>query len=74
MARLTANSEREKVKSASTAFESLATLGLPEFVQRVGGMVEEITRVGALDRESHGSWYEGVVGMIERETVPLNVS
>ena len=58
LGRLTAQTEKEKVKSASTASESLATLGLPEFVQRVGAMVEEIGKVGALDRESHGGWYE----------------
>ncbi|TVY19098.1 T-complex protein 11-like protein 2 [Lachnellula arida] len=57
-ARLTARTEREKVKSASTASESLATLGLPEFVQKVGAIVEEMGKVGALDREAHGLWYE----------------
>jgi len=67
LSRLTANTEKEKVRSASTATESLATLGLPEFVQKVGGMVEEINRVGTLDRESHGMWYESVASMIEHE-------
>lgn len=67
LSRLAANTEKEKVRSASTASESLATLGLPEFVQRVGAMVDEISRVGALDRESHGSWYEGIATKIEAE-------
>ncbi|RDL38104.1 uncharacterized protein BP5553_05537 [Venustampulla echinocandica] len=58
--RLAANTEKEKVKSASTATESLATLGLPEFVRKVGGIVEEIGGVGQLDRQAHGTWYEEV--------------
>jgi hypothetical protein len=65
MSRLSAITEKEKVKSASTAFENLATLGLPEFVQRVGAMVEELSRVGALDRSSHGPWYEVIAGNVE---------
>ncbi|TVY37823.1 T-complex protein 11-like protein [Lachnellula subtilissima] len=64
-ARLTARTEREKVKSASTASESLATLGLPEFVQKVGAIVEEMGKVGALDREAHGLWYELVAKKAE---------
>ncbi|TVY82480.1 T-complex protein 11-like protein [Lachnellula suecica] len=60
LARLTAKTEKEKVKSASTASEKLATLGLPEFVQRVGAIVEEMGKVGALDRQAHGLWYEVV--------------
>lgn len=64
-ARLTAKTEREKVKSASTASESLATLGLPEFVQKVGAIVEEMGKVGALDREAHGLWYELVAKEFE---------
>jgi hypothetical protein len=68
LGRLAANTEREKVRSASTASEGLATLGLPEFVQRVGGMVEEIGRVGALDREAHGTWYEDIATRMETES------
>lgn len=65
LGRLAANTEKEKVRSASTATESLATLGLPEFVQRVGAIVEEIGKVGVLDREAHGLWYEVVAKMAE---------
>jgi hypothetical protein len=67
LSRLAAHTEKEKVRSASTASEGLATLGLPEFVQRVGGMVDEIGRVGALDREAHGSWYEDIATRVEAE-------
>lgn len=69
MGRLSAASEREKSKSASSASESLATLGLPEFVQRVGALVEELGRVGALDRESHGLWYEVISGKVDAESI-----
>lgn len=65
MLRLAATTEKEKVRSASTASESLATLGLPEFVQRIGGMLDEIGKVGTLDRASHGAWYEVIAGKTE---------
>lgn len=74
LGRLAANTEKEKLKSASTASESLATSGLPEFVQKVGGMVDEVNRVGTLDRESHGPWYEMVATAIEKEPVPSATS
>lgn len=64
-ARLAANTEKEKVKSASTASEDLAGKGLPEFVHKVGAIVEEISKVGSLDRESHGVWYEIVAKKVE---------
>ena len=65
LGRLAAATEKEKVKSASTASESLATLGLPEFVHKVGAIVEEVGKVGACDRESHGMWYEVVARKAE---------
>jgi hypothetical protein len=65
LGRLAAATEKEKVKSASTASESLATLGLPEFVHKVGAIVEAIGKVGACDRESHGMWYEVVARKAE---------
>jgi len=67
LGRLTASSEKEKVKNASTATESLASLGLPEFVHRIGGMVDEMGRVGQLDRGAHGAWYEVIEGRCEEE-------
>jgi hypothetical protein len=65
LGRLSARTEKEKLKSASTASESLATLGLPEHVHRIGAMVEEIGKVGSLDRASHGTWYEVVAKAAE---------
>ncbi|KAG9230874.1 putative T-complex protein 11-like protein 1 [Amylocarpus encephaloides] len=69
LGRLAANTEKEKIKSASTASESLAGIGLPEFVQRIGAIVEEMGRVGVLDREAHGPWYNVVSKGIEDEEV-----
>ena len=69
LTRLAANTEKEKVKSASTASESLATLGLPEFVQKVGGIVDEVGKVGRLDRDAHGLWYEAIAGKVEEEVM-----
>jgi len=65
LGRLAAATEKEKVKSASTASEGLATLGLPEFVHKVGAIVEEVGKVGVCDRESHGMWYEVVARKAE---------
>jgi len=65
LARLAANTEKEKVKSATMATESLATLGLPEFVHKVGTIVEEVGKVGVVDRESHGGWYEFIAKKAE---------
>lgn len=45
--------------------ESLATLGLPEWVTKVGAIVEMMRRVGVCDRDSHGAWYEVVAGKAE---------
>ncbi|KAK6584082.1 hypothetical protein PZA11_003812 [Diplocarpon coronariae] len=71
LSRLAANTEKEKVKSASTASEKLASLGLPEFVHKVGAIVEEMAKVGALDRQSHGVWYEGIAKKVEEGSAAL---
>lgn len=65
LGRLGANTENERLRSASTASEGLATLGLPEFVQKVGSIVEEVGKVGSLDRASHGLWYESIAREVE---------
>ena len=58
LGRISASTASEKVKATSTASERLATLGLPEFVAPIGKIVDEIARVGAVDREAHALWYE----------------
>ncbi|KAI1634020.1 IQ calmodulin-binding domain-containing protein [Biscogniauxia mediterranea] len=67
LARLQAGSASEKVKVTSTASEKLAGLGLPEFVERVREMVDEIARVGVVDREAHGVWWESIAEKIDKE-------
>ncbi|KAI2625305.1 T-complex protein 11-domain-containing protein [Hypomontagnella submonticulosa] len=67
LARLQAASASEKVKATSTAGEKLASLGLPEFVEKVREMVDEIVKVGAVDREAHGVWWEQVAEKVNKE-------
>lgn len=67
LGRLTAASAREKVKATSTAGEKLASLGLAEFVDKVRDMVDEMTRVGAVDRDTHGTWWEAVADKVEKQ-------
>ncbi|XXG97767.1 mannosyltransferase [Hypoxylon texense] len=67
LARLQASSASEKVKATSTAGEKLAGLGLPEFVEKIREMVDEICRVGAVDREAHGVWWEELAEKIGKE-------
>ncbi|KAI1449581.1 T-complex protein 11-domain-containing protein [Annulohypoxylon stygium] len=67
LARIQAGSASEKVKATSTAGEKLASLGLPEFVEKVREMVDEIVRVGAVDREAHGIWWEEVAEKVNKE-------
>ncbi|KAI6088936.1 T-complex protein 11-domain-containing protein [Hypoxylon rubiginosum] len=67
LARLQASSASEKVKATSMAGEKLASLGLPEFVEKVREMVDEIVRVGAVDREAHGVWWEEIAEKVSKE-------
>ncbi|KAF2018162.1 Tcp11-domain-containing protein [Aaosphaeria arxii CBS 175.79] len=65
--RVSASSSGERVKAASTATESLATTGLPEFVGQVGDIVEQLGRVSEVDRKAHGKWYEEIAEELERQ-------
>jgi hypothetical protein len=65
--RLSAITASEKVRATSTATESLATQGLPEFVSSIGKIVDELGRVGVIDREAHAVWYELIAKKIEAE-------
>ncbi|KAK2071317.1 hypothetical protein P8C59_005752 [Phyllachora maydis] len=67
LGRLTAASASEKVKAASLAGERLAGLGLGEFVERVGHLVEVLGRVGKVDRDAHGAWWDQLAEVVERE-------
>ena len=62
--RLAASSAEERVRAASTASQVLASGGLPEFVGRVGAVVDELAKVAEVDRGSHGKWYDEVAGRV----------
>ncbi|KAF1976008.1 hypothetical protein BU23DRAFT_552013 [Bimuria novae-zelandiae CBS 107.79] len=64
--RVSASSSGERVKAASTATESLATTGLPEFVSQVGDICEQLNKVSNVDRKAHGQWYEEIADELER--------
>ncbi|KAF2266665.1 Tcp11-domain-containing protein [Lojkania enalia] len=64
--RVSASSSGERVRAASTATESLATTGLPEFVNQVGDMVDQLGKVSEVDRRAHGKWYEEIAEEVDR--------
>ncbi|KAI0453160.1 T-complex protein 11-domain-containing protein [Xylaria acuta] len=74
LTRLQAGSASEKIKATSTAGEKLAGLGLPEFVERMREMIDEIGRVGSVDRDTHGVWWEGISAKVDREEAATNAA
>lgn len=60
LARLAASSAEERIRTSTTASEVLGSSGMPEFVARIGDLVQELGRVAAVDRENHGEWYDQV--------------
>ncbi|KAI0203031.1 T-complex protein 11-domain-containing protein [Astrocystis sublimbata] len=67
LARLQAGSASEKIKATSTAGEKLASLGLPEFVEKLRDMIDEMGRVGSVDRDTHGAWWEIISAKVDQE-------
>ncbi len=57
-ARLAAASSEERIRTSTTASEVLGSSGMPEFVGRIGEIVQELSRVADVDREAHGKWYD----------------
>jgi len=60
LARLGASSASERVRTTTTASQSLAAAGMPEFVNQVGKLVEELEKVREVDWLCHGMVYERV--------------
>ena len=60
LARLAASSAEERIRTSTTASEVLGSSGMPEFVARIGDLVQELGRVAAVDRETHGEWYDQI--------------
>ncbi|KAH7367876.1 IQ calmodulin-binding motif domain-containing protein [Plectosphaerella cucumerina] len=65
--RLSASTATEKVKAASTAGEKLAGLGLAEFAPQVRDIVEELAKIGKVDREAHTTWWSAVAEKVQAE-------
>jgi hypothetical protein len=66
--RLSAVSNEERVRVASNASEVLGAGGMPEFVGRIGGIIEDMSRVRRVDWDTHGKWIEDVAQKVERES------
>ncbi|EQL34231.1 hypothetical protein BDFG_03899 [Blastomyces dermatitidis ATCC 26199] len=60
LARLSASSASERVRTTATASQSLAAAGMPEFVSEVGKIVESLGKVREVDWLCHGMVYEGI--------------
>ncbi|CAK7219543.1 hypothetical protein SBRCBS47491_003888 [Sporothrix bragantina] len=67
VARLAAGSSAERTRQTNAAGDRLTGLGLAEFVDRVREMMDEITRVSEIDRETHGAFWEVVASHVEDE-------
>lgn len=63
MSRLWASSSEDRVRASTGASETLASIGLIEFVRHVSLMVDELTRVREVDRAAHGKWYDEISTM-----------
>ncbi|EXJ81604.1 hypothetical protein A1O1_07669 [Capronia coronata CBS 617.96] len=59
-ARLSASGTAERVRTATGAAEALARVGMPEFVEEVNRLVDEMERIRAVDLKSHGKWYDQI--------------
>ncbi|KAJ5281912.1 hypothetical protein N7478_007284 [Penicillium angulare] len=58
LSRLSASSASERVRTTTTASQSLAAAGMPEFVSEVCQLVEELEKVREVDWLCHGEVYE----------------
>ncbi|KAF1991285.1 hypothetical protein K402DRAFT_389457 [Aulographum hederae CBS 113979] len=65
MNRVSASSSKERVNAASTITDALANNGIPEFVNQVGAIVDQLARISEVDRKAHGVWYEEVAREVE---------
>ncbi|KAJ5289392.1 uncharacterized protein N7443_009645 [Penicillium atrosanguineum] len=58
LSRLSASSASERVRATTTASQSLAGAGMPEFVNEVGQFVDELEKIREVDWLCHGAVYE----------------
>lgn len=62
LSRLNASSASERVRATTTASQSLAGAGMPEFVSEVGKLTEQMEKVREVDWLCHGMVYGRVLG------------
>ncbi|KAE8379460.1 T-complex protein 11-domain-containing protein [Aspergillus bertholletiae] len=62
LSRLSASSAAEKIRTTTTASQCLAGAGMPEFVNEVGKLIEELEKVRDVDWLCHGVVYEQILG------------
>lgn len=68
LTRLAASSAEERIRTSTTASEILGSSGMPEFVARIGDMIQELGRVADVDRETHSKWYDEVARRATEES------
>lgn len=61
LARLAAETPREKVRLGSGAADTLVSFGMVEQILEVGVLVEEMVKMMEVNREYYGRWYEEIV-------------
>ncbi|KAL4896359.1 T-complex protein 11-domain-containing protein [Aspergillus ambiguus] len=61
LSRVSASSASERIRATTTASQSLAGAGMPEFVGEVGQLTEELEKVREVDWLCHGTVYERVL-------------
>ncbi|KAK5944625.1 hypothetical protein PMZ80_003908 [Knufia obscura] len=67
--RIAASSTAEKVRVTSGASETLARIGMPEFVSEAGGIVDVLERVKNVDLKAHEKWYDQIATESNEATV-----
>ncbi|PYI04820.1 hypothetical protein BO78DRAFT_164384 [Aspergillus sclerotiicarbonarius CBS 121057] len=61
LSRLSASSASERVRATTTASQSLAGAGMPEFVMEVGQLTDELEKVREVDWLCHGMVYDRIL-------------
>jgi len=60
LARLSASTASERIRTTTTASQSLAASGMPEFVSEVGKIVDSLVKIREVDWMCHGTVYEKI--------------
>lgn len=59
-ARLAASSAADKARVTSSASETLARIGMPEFVGEINAVVDMLEKIRAVDLRAHEKWYDEI--------------